>query len=327
MPFLLDAAAKIGDIDTVRRLLESQIYYVNERTDMDGWGGLDGWTPLHYAALCGHCNAAALLIQHGTDPSSTDKLGRTPLHYAARGGHCNAVTLLIQHGADPRREDIDGWTPLHFAAMCGHCNVAALLIQHGTDPSSTDKDGRTPLHCAVICGHYDVAALLIQHGADLSSTDEFGIKPSYCARCHGNGDIDTLLRRFESDHIQEFMITRTLEHVSAEMSLDDFFLPTDGINNNFPGEVEKQKVQRLKQWANSNNFKTIQGLKAGLTAQGREELCVIAAKHYATVFTEIKNMSTKRYHDFLEELKTAQFMFQDPSEDVTESQSQEIGDG
>ncbi|XP_013379346.1 uncharacterized protein LOC106150873 [Lingula anatina] len=152
----------------------------------------------------------------------------------------------------------------------------------------------------------------------------FGLKPSDLAQEAGYDVLCLLLRKFESDQIRKFMITRTLEHVSAEMSLDDFFLPTDGIINNFPVEVQKQKVQRLKKWAHSKKFKTIQGIKAGLTAQGREKLCVIAAERYANVAKVITDMSWKRYESLREDLSTAQFMFQELPIPALEAQSQEI---
>ena len=45
-------------------------------------GGVNGWTPLHYAAYVGHRDVVELLISKGADVSAIDLRCRTPLDYA-----------------------------------------------------------------------------------------------------------------------------------------------------------------------------------------------------------------------------------------------------
>ncbi|XP_013395417.1 ankyrin-3 [Lingula anatina] len=327
----LHYAAEVGQCDVAALLIQHEADICSKHKG--------GWTPLHCATWDGHSDVAELLIQRGADPCSEDKGGWTPLHCAASRGHCAVAALLIQHGADVCSKDKGGWTPLHCAAWDGHSDVADLLIQHGADPCSKEDNDRTPLHHAASGGHCAVAALLIQHGADVCSKDKDGCTPLHsaakagyeaalliqqgadsCSKSRGDlersGEVQLLLKKFESGYIQQFMITKTLEHVSADMSL--------GINNNFPDEVQRQ-AQGLKDWRNANNFKTIQEIKAGLLAQGREELCELAAEQYATVVMKIINMSTEHYQGFCEGLSTAQFMLQERQPAALETQSQEIG--
>ncbi|XP_013393408.1 guanylate-binding protein 2-like [Lingula anatina] len=131
-----------------------------------------GRTPLHHAAVGGHNNVAALLIQHGADPCCGDNGGCTPLHYAAQCGYNNVAALLLHHGADSCSKAWNGHTPLHYAAEGGQRDVVALLLQFGADPSTEDRDGRTPLHYAVKGGHRNLTALLNQARTESCSKDK-----------------------------------------------------------------------------------------------------------------------------------------------------------
>jgi len=55
---------------------------------------VDGYTPLHWAALKGHEEIVEALIDAGADLNTTNNLGRTPLHWAALKGHEEIVEAL-----------------------------------------------------------------------------------------------------------------------------------------------------------------------------------------------------------------------------------------
>ena len=74
---------------------------------------------------------ARLLIDHGAVPSVADMDGLTPLHFAARCGHEAVAWLLIDRGADVSAADKDGSTPLRDALQRGHEAVARLLRGRG----------------------------------------------------------------------------------------------------------------------------------------------------------------------------------------------------
>lgn len=46
-----------------------------------------GFTPLHVAALHGHCPLAALLIRHGANVNARTNHSATPLHLASQNSH------------------------------------------------------------------------------------------------------------------------------------------------------------------------------------------------------------------------------------------------
>ena len=60
-------------------------------------------TPLHLAALEGHPDVAALLIEKGANVNARDKLGRTPLEFAESSGHEEVAALLREHGGKSNR--------------------------------------------------------------------------------------------------------------------------------------------------------------------------------------------------------------------------------
>lgn len=48
---------------------------------------VDGFTPLHVAALHGHSALAALLIRHGANVNARTNQSATPLHLASQNSH------------------------------------------------------------------------------------------------------------------------------------------------------------------------------------------------------------------------------------------------
>lgn len=57
--------------------------------------------------------------------------GRLPIHLAALKGHCDVIALLVEHGSPLYFRDYDGTAPLHNAVKYGHVKAAELLIACG----------------------------------------------------------------------------------------------------------------------------------------------------------------------------------------------------
>lgn len=86
---------------------------------------------LHSAAALGVPWALRGLLAGRENLDQRDYFGYTPLHWAARHGRCEAAELLLEHGAGPNACDGNGETPLRQALAWGQERVAQLLRARG----------------------------------------------------------------------------------------------------------------------------------------------------------------------------------------------------
>jgi ankyrin repeat protein len=152
-PNLLDVAISIGSMNVTRELLAHKAD--PNRDD------IQGYKPLHNAAVFDHADIADLLIKAGADPNApTGEDHRpcgspfnelaTPLHLAAQAGSTNMISLLIKAGAKLNTPDDSGRTPLHYAAgsyrpPTDMLSAVTALVNAKVDINAEDKGGRTPL--------------------------------------------------------------------------------------------------------------------------------------------------------------------------------------
>ena len=155
-------AAKTGNIDTVRRLLENA-----SGVDVDARQG-DGATALHWAAHRNDLDIANLLIAAGATVGAANELGATPLWLAAMNDGAFLVARLLDAGADVDAALQMGETPLMTAARVGNLEAVDLLLRHGADVNATEHERKqTALMWAVAQQHPAVVRLLVEHGADI----------------------------------------------------------------------------------------------------------------------------------------------------------------
>ena len=109
---LLHLAVRKGNSSVMKALVEDVEWEKVVVDDVQDWRGR---TLLHIAALKGHEDVAAVLLDHGASPNAKDNSNETPLHQAAYEGHCNVVGLLLKKGTDIDAESIDSETALNQA--------------------------------------------------------------------------------------------------------------------------------------------------------------------------------------------------------------------
>ncbi len=166
-------------------------------------GRTGGMTALLYAAREGHLDAAAALLEGGTEIDQRSADGTSPLLMAALNGHFDLALDLVERGADPNPAAFtDGATPL-FATLqtqwapksnypqpraqdrqrAGHVEVLRALLEAGADPNprlhthlwywefgltkmGIDLTGATPFWRAAFAQDVEAMRLLVAHGAD-----------------------------------------------------------------------------------------------------------------------------------------------------------------
>ncbi len=126
---------------TVKQLLDSGVN-VNQIDK-------DGVTLLHWAAINGRLDVAALLVTRG---AKVDLVGgvlkSTPLHWAVRENHFRMLLFLLKNGARISARDSEGYEPIHLAAINGSMGIVAYLLAQGISPNVQNGKGMTPIMCA-----------------------------------------------------------------------------------------------------------------------------------------------------------------------------------
>jgi uncharacterized protein len=126
----------------------------------------EGSTPLMRAAKNGDAAAMRLLLDHGADPSITQKNHTTALMLAAGLGRGQgvfakdyatekellaAVELLVERGVDVNALNDNGQTAMHFAVRASD-DIVRYLAAHGARLDVKDKRGYTPIDVAMGMG-------------------------------------------------------------------------------------------------------------------------------------------------------------------------------
>ena len=206
-------AAKYGDLDTVKQLLEKDPELLEAEAARDG-------TPLFYAIMGGNKKIVELLLASGADMRVTVD-GTTPLMKAAAWGQKDVAAALLDHGADIDAADWREETALHYAVRRGQRTTAEFLLKKGANVNAKDEKGQTPLLIAAYVKKIDLIPLLLEHGADANIKESEGFVP---------------LHWFAEEDRSKYreVITLLLKH-SAESVDRDFFLAVAF------GQVEKAK--------------------------------------------------------------------------------------
>jgi len=189
LPILLTCAAKAGDLDTIKQLIE-QGANLNEPSDYDGK------TSLHLASAEGHLSVVKHLLMNGASVYVRDRRGRTPLFDAIRNKKYVIVDLLIAVGARFDHDEIEVARELCVAANENDVDRLRLWKRACVDMNCTDLDGRTALHVAVLKRNVEVVRFLV-HDAEVNAAkkDIFGHTPLESAReLQFNEIIEMLLR-------------------------------------------------------------------------------------------------------------------------------------
>ncbi|KAF1970378.1 ankyrin [Bimuria novae-zelandiae CBS 107.79] len=136
-----------------------------------------------------------MLLEHGADVNSKDKLDRSILHSSADSRPLTATTpeILLDAGADLESFSDRQDAPIHSAAACNNWEMIELLVERGANINLQDQSQMTPLAVAIVKQGFDAAATLIELGADIHSPDDHGDTPLHDAAYEGGFRIIEML--------------------------------------------------------------------------------------------------------------------------------------
>ena len=190
---LLQHFAKVGDAETVRRLL------VHEGADPLWRDPCFGLNALHYAAWSGHLEVVQALLEHGgcANPDDASAGWGSPLHLACETGSVAVVRELLQRGA---RCDAAAGTPSStpLAAALRSPDLGARpallrLLLFTLTPEEVDQrfgeQGTTALIEAAKAGDLEGVRVLLLADADagLTSPDAAGAPTTAAAWARSAG--------------------------------------------------------------------------------------------------------------------------------------------
>ncbi|KAL8705633.1 MAG: hypothetical protein Q9201_001270 [Fulgogasparrea decipioides] len=211
----LHEAARTGDLDALRSLLEDKVN-VNARGDRFS-------TPQMEAARRGHLHCLETLKEFGADEFAVDGTGRNVLHVAVISNQPKVVSWLIE-AYPPAAQDVPGrkssrlaWAteaitgsrsskilreaadgegsrPLHLAAKLGLPGMVSLLLDHGADIEASDNWSRSSLIVAAMVNRLNIVDMLLRRGADIKAKDVQGMTALHWAA--RNNHYDVMIRLF-----------------------------------------------------------------------------------------------------------------------------------
>lgn len=135
----LHAAAFIGNVDRVRKLVESG-------ADLEA-STITGYTPLTFAIMQKNFEVANLLLEKGASPHGSERSPDPPVFWACRR-HDHALLMLLQRYKVDLDAPFSKWapaTPITYAVEHGDSVLLHMLLEEGCDPDCPDGNGGTAL--------------------------------------------------------------------------------------------------------------------------------------------------------------------------------------
>lgn len=168
-----DYAAKTGDVNLLKALLEKGVKYTDNA--------------LLIAAQAGFFTANKIdVYQYLVDelkinPQVTNKAGQNVLHFITRKQHqADIVRYFLQKDVDINKVDKDGNTPFINAAAGQSFEVIELLFPKVENIHIVNTKGESALLAAVKSGSAETVSLLLDKGADPQIRDKEGNNLAYC---------------------------------------------------------------------------------------------------------------------------------------------------
>ncbi|PEJ54535.1 hypothetical protein CN692_19580 [Bacillus sp. AFS002410] len=184
-------AAKLGEADTVRKLIEDGAN-INAQDS-------NGRTATMIATYNNDVKTAKVLIEAGADVNIQDQMKNNPFLYAGAEGLIDILKLTIKAGADPTITNRYDGTALIPASEHGYINVVKeLLTNTKININHVNNLGWTALLEAIILNNgnqtqQQIVQTLIDYGADVNISDHENVTPLQHAREKGFKEIEAIL--------------------------------------------------------------------------------------------------------------------------------------
>jgi ankyrin repeat protein len=103
------------------------------------------------ASLNGRVDAIKVLLTHGAKVNTTEPFkGQTALMWAAGEGNADAAALLVEFGSDVKAKSKAGYTALLLAVLNNQIEAAKTLVKPGANIEYKAPDGTTALNSGAL---------------------------------------------------------------------------------------------------------------------------------------------------------------------------------
>ncbi|ETV65159.1 hypothetical protein, variant [Aphanomyces astaci] len=205
-----------------------------------GWGDVDTMgehvriglfhrTPLHWAAIRGHVNAARMLLKAGAKVNAVDSWHQSPLTWACYLNRTELVREFLVHWqADAQLRDHHGLT---IPCLCApkdtgiDAGIFRLLRKHGLPEFGALENGDTPLHIAIKLCHQDTALALVRSGFSTTSTNAAGVRAVDCSQ---STELQFIIKKEAGQRDVMISYSHAFSEFALQLrqSLEDNFLTT-----------------------------------------------------------------------------------------------------
>jgi ankyrin repeat protein len=166
---------------TLARILQNcdhpEVYFKDARPNALNATDTSGRSVFWYASAKLEADQVKTLVTAGADPMLADLQGFTPLHAAAIAGRADNIAVLLNAAADPASLTNNGVTALMLASYVG-CTECLQTLPHDSQAlDSKDAVGNSALMYALLGKQKAAANALISFGANANAQNVSGDTP------------------------------------------------------------------------------------------------------------------------------------------------------
>ena len=213
---------------------------------------IEGYTPLHAAALVGQTEMMQLLLLRGADKDALDNKAKTPLFWAVYNRHPSSALALLAAGADVNLENGEFKIPvIQLAAQYGHVEILRAVIEHRADVDAANKHGDTALHIAAWYKKTEAVDVLVEAGANIEARNRTGRTPLHGAALEEGAEmVQQLLQRgADKDALEDHKVTPLFMAVSTGNSAVVLALLAAGADVSLPcGDLNSPVLHAAAQY-------------------------------------------------------------------------------
>jgi ankyrin repeat protein len=196
----ISMAARLGDLERVRTILDAQPELVNAVPSSSGY--YNG-VPIRMAAGAGHLEVVKLLLERGADPNAREFVAPdgAALYEAIAGKHWEVAKVLLEHGANPNAA-VESSGNTMWRAKSAPAEIQRLMAERG---------GVLGLEMACHDGNVEYVEELLKADPTLA-VDEYvgtgkkmlamvmGYQPDILRKMHASGDDSPRRARWLLEH-------------------------------------------------------------------------------------------------------------------------------